>query len=63
MISVSDLWTRLDSLASPLPSERIPLASAQGRILRETILAPEDQPPFDRSAIDGYLVHTDQPAG
>jgi molybdopterin molybdotransferase len=63
MISVSDLWTRLDALASPLPSERIALASAQGRILRETILAPEDQPPFDRSAIDGYLVHTDQPAG
>lgn len=63
MITVADLWTRLDALASPLPSERIPLASARERILREPILAPEDQPPFDRSAIDGYLVHVDQPAG
>jgi molybdopterin molybdotransferase len=63
MISVADLWIRLDALASPLPAERIPLASAQGRILREPILAPEDQPPFDRSAIDGYLVHADQRAG
>ncbi len=63
MITVSELWTRLDSLASPLPAERIPLTSVQGRILREPIRAPEDQPPFDRSAIDGYLVHADQPAG
>ena len=63
MISVADLWTRLDALAAPLPAERIPLASAQGLVLREPILAPEDQPPFDRSAIDGYLVHSSQPAG
>ncbi|MBC8040534.1 MAG: molybdopterin molybdotransferase MoeA [Opitutaceae bacterium] len=63
MISVSDLWIRLDGLSSPLPSERITLASAQGRILREPILAPEDQPPFDRSAIDGYLVHATQLPG
>jgi molybdopterin molybdotransferase len=64
MISVTNLWIQLDALVpSPLPPERIPLASAQGRILREPILAPEDQPPFDRSAIDGYLVHADQPAG
>ncbi len=63
MISVAELWTLLDSLASPLPCERIPLSSADRRVLRETILAPEDQPPFDRSAIDGYLVHADQPAG
>ena len=63
MISVADLWTRLDALALPLPGECIPLASAHGRILREAILAPEDQPPFDRSAIDGYLVHVEQPAG
>jgi molybdopterin molybdotransferase len=63
MISVTDLWIRLDALASPLSPERVPLASARDRILREPILAPEDQPPFDRSAIDGYLVHADQPVG
>jgi len=63
MITVAELWTRLDSLAQPLSPGRIPLATAFGHILREPILAPEDQPPFDRSAIDGYLVHADQPAG
>lgn len=63
MITVVELWTLLDALAQPLPGERVPLASAQGRILRESILAPEGQPPFDRSAIDGYLVHASQSAG
>ncbi len=60
MITVTELWTRLDTLAAPLPSERIPLFSSRGRIIAEPILAPEDQPPFNRSAIDGYLVHADQ---
>ena len=63
MITVAELWTRLDALAAPLPSERIALSASLGRILDETILAPEDQPPFDRSAIDGYLVHADQAPG
>lgn len=61
MITVAELWTRLDALAAPLPSEQIPLSACLGRILDEHILAPEDQPPFNRSAIDGYLVHAEQP--
>jgi molybdopterin molybdotransferase len=63
MISVSDLWVRLDALGAPLPGERIPLASAHDRVLCETIRTPEDMPSFDRSAIDGYLVREDQRAG
>lgn len=64
MMTVNELWTQLDRLvAAPLPPERIALFHAQGRVLREAILAPEDQPAFDRSAVDGYLVHADQPAG
>ncbi len=63
MITVAELWTRLDAIAQPLAGERAPLASAHGRILREAILAPEDQPSFDRSAIDGYLVNAQQPIG
>lgn len=63
MISVNELWNRLDQLAAPLPPERIALFHTRGRVLREAILAPEDQPAFDRSAVDGYLVNVDQPAG
>lgn len=62
MTTVSDLWIQLDALASPLPAERIPLDRALGRVLREPVVAPEDQPPFDRSAIDGYLVRADETA-
>lgn len=35
-------------------TETIPLADAPGRILARDIQAPIDQPPFDRSPVDGY---------
>ncbi len=63
MLTVSEVWQRLDALALPLPAETGPLSAALGRVLREPLLAPEDQPPFDRSAIDGYVVPLDTPAG
>lgn len=37
-------------------TERIPLAGAEGRILAERAIAPEDAPPFRRSRVDGYAV-------
>lgn len=64
MLSVSAVWEKLDSLAAaPLPAESVPLAAALGRVLRETVASPEDQPAFDRSAIDGYVAPLDTPAG
>ncbi len=39
-----------------LPAERVGLASARGRVLREAVFADRDLPPFDRSAVDGYAV-------
>ena len=41
-----------------LPPERIPLAEARGRVLRESVAALEDFPAFDRSAFDGYAVRS-----
>ena len=35
MITVAELWTRLDALATSIPTERIPLAVAHDRILHE----------------------------
>ncbi|MBM4197690.1 MAG: molybdopterin molybdotransferase MoeA [Gammaproteobacteria bacterium] len=51
--------------AMPLqPAERVPLFSAVGRTLRETIMAERDQPPFDRVTMDGIaLAHRDWAAG
>jgi Molybdopterin biosynthesis enzyme len=55
MLSVAEVWQRLDSLAAPLAIETVPLALAAGRVLRTPITALEDQPAFDRSSIDGYV--------
>lgn len=45
-----------------LEAEPVALAEATGRILRETIWAREDQPAFDRSAVDGFAIRLDDPA-
>ncbi len=57
--SVAEVRALIRAHATPLPPEPIPLAAAAGRVLRETIVAPEDQPPFTRSAVDGYAVRLD----
>jgi len=53
-VEVADVWRLLDERVKPLEPERVPLDKALGRILREDIRATADQPPFDRSAMDGY---------
>ncbi|MDQ5980738.1 MAG: molybdopterin molybdotransferase, partial [Verrucomicrobiota bacterium] len=44
------------SRAPQLPAERVPLAAALGRVLREPAHADLDSPPFDASAMDGYAL-------
>lgn len=41
-----------------LPIESLPLAQCAGAILRESIHAERDQPPFDRVAMDGIALDT-----
>src|SRR5262245_54272025 len=43
--------------------ESVPLDEADGRVLAEDVVAPMDQPPFDRSAMDGYAVRAADAAG
>jgi molybdopterin molybdotransferase len=45
---------------APLGPVRVPLSEAFGRVLRETVLAPEDLPPFDRAAVDGFAIRADE---
>lgn len=42
----------------PLPSERIPLPDAAGRVLAEDVRAAVDLPPFACSSMDGYAVRS-----
>lgn len=39
-----------------LSIERIPIAAAAGRVLRQSIVADRDFPPFDRVMMDGYAL-------
>jgi molybdopterin molybdotransferase len=60
--SAGEVLSLLDRLVRPLDAERVPLAAAGGRTLREPVSAPDDQPPFDRSSVDGYAMRLDDPA-
>ena len=57
--SASEVLALLRQLGRPLAVERVVLAEALGRTLREPACALEDQPPFDRSSVDGYAVRLD----
>jgi molybdopterin molybdotransferase len=57
-----EIITLLRQICRPLDAESIPLHLAQGRLLRQPVHAPEDQPAFDRSAFDGFAIRMDDPA-
>lgn len=59
MISVSEALAMVLDLSHPLPTERVPLAQASGRVMAVPVSARRDQPPFDASAMDGYAVRGD----
>jgi molybdopterin molybdotransferase len=60
--SLDEAMAEIRSRCQPLPAVRVPLAEAFGRVLRETVCAPEDLPPFERSARDGYAILADDQA-
>ena len=57
MLTISEARDLIAEQVRILAPERIPLAAARGRILREALVADEDIPAFDRSAMDGYAVN------
>ena len=56
MLSVDQVRDILTRRTSILPAKRVPLADALGLRLAEALLAPEDEPAFDRSAMDGFAI-------
>jgi molybdopterin molybdotransferase len=56
MISVAEAIQIVRDQTKVLPSERVPLSSALGRVLAEDIVADSDLPPFNRAQMDGYAV-------
>jgi len=45
-----------------LPSEKVPLIDALGRVLAQDITAPADHPPFPASTMDGFAVLAADPS-
>jgi molybdopterin molybdotransferase len=56
MISPSEAHRLILHNAKLFPSESIPLSKAVGRILREDITSDRDQPPFNKSLMDGIAI-------
>ncbi|WP_448581276.1 molybdopterin molybdotransferase MoeA [Thermaurantiacus sp.] len=54
LLPVAQAQARLLASISPLAAETVPLASAHGRVLAETLAARLTQPPADVSAMDGW---------
>lgn len=59
MRSVDEVWQLLRREVQPREAVATDLADACGGVLRESVIAPEDQPAFDRSAVDGFVVCAD----
>ncbi|GAB3643608.1 molybdopterin molybdotransferase MoeA [Spirosoma arcticum] len=53
MLSVADAFAITQQHKLTLPTERVSLDDALGRVLREPVRADRDFPPFDRVAMDG----------
>jgi molybdopterin molybdotransferase len=64
LLPFAEARARLLADVPGLPAERIPLASAAGRVLEKTLHAAHPLPGFDHSAMDGYALATaDLPPG
>ncbi len=55
-MTVTEAEQRILAQARLRPTETIDLADTVGRVLRETVLADRDFPPFDRVAMDGIAI-------
>ena len=53
MLSVSDAFAITQQHLLTLPTDRVSIDNALGRVLREPVRADRDFPPFDRVAMDG----------
>ena len=64
LLSVDEARRLILERVAPLPSERVPLAEAAGRVLAEAARATVDLPPFPSSAMDGFALRAaDSPGG
>jgi molybdopterin molybdotransferase len=56
ILSLDEAILEISSRCEPLPPVHVSLEDSFGRVLRETVCAPEDLPTHDRSTRDGYAI-------
>ena len=56
MLTVEEALEQILSRVPVLPTERVPLMSALGRALAETVTSGREIPPWSNSSMDGYAV-------
>lgn len=56
MLTTAEAGRKIAASMRRLDAESVPLADAAGRVLRETVKAERDQPPFDRVMMDGIAI-------
>ena len=62
-VSVAHATAWIDAQAALLPAETIDLARAAGRVLAAAVEAPDDRPPSDMVAEDGYALRAAETIG
>src|SRR5690606_20409998 len=58
MVSVTGALEMVGLHSETLGTESLPLSMAAGSVLATDVCSPLDLPPFDRSAMDGYALHS-----
>ena len=61
-ITVVEALRKVNAELRLLPTEKVSLSAALGRVLRETIIARESIPHFDNSGMDGFAVRMEDVA-
>jgi molybdopterin molybdotransferase len=56
LLTIDDALAAVLARVRPLPSERVALEAAAGRVLAEEVQARVDLPPFRSSAMDGFAI-------
>lgn len=59
LLPVAEALQRVLAQASALPTERVPITEAHGRVLADDVRSLRTQPPVDVSAMDGYAIRAE----
>ena len=63
MLTVAEAREAISAALPEFATETVELSRAAGRVLRQSVFAERDQPPFDRVTMDGIALAFDSFAG